>query len=317
MRLGEASAPEKVRRGTWILGLLAAAALAIFFGDEVQEELSEGPRLWISAEQTHGLAAGAPVWLAGHRVGRVTAVKLRPPRSSPEQRVLVRTVIREEAASKIRADASASLRPSGLMAPTVVSVRPGSPGAPRYDFSDTLEARPAVTAAGLRARAERAGRALDSLRRAEGRVLALADTGGGTVALLREDEELRRRLLRLREELARAAALVGRDSSTLARLARDPAALERLLGSLGAADSLGGRLTEEAGRWSGLAGRLSDLRRRAERLDALLGEARGSAGRLLHDDALARELGELRRRIREARAELLADPSRWLRLRLF
>lgn len=317
MTLGEPHPPEKVRRGAWLVGLIAAASLAIFFADVVQDELSEGPTLWIAADQTGGLVRGAPVWLAGHRVGRVTRVELRPPAAAPDRRVLVRAVIREDDADRFRADAAATLRPTGLMEPTVVSIRPGSRGAPPYDFSDTLEARPSTTSAELRAEVERARRALDSLRRAERRVLALADTGGGTVARLRGDGRLRRRLVRLEGRLARAAALLRSDSSDLARLRRNPEEVERMRSALASADSLGAGLEESLGRWAALGSELASVRARADSLREALAESRGTAGRLLHDRALERELGGLRSRIAALRAELLADPSRWLRLRLF
>ena len=317
MTLEETHPPEKVRRGAWLIGLITVVSLAVFFADEVQQELSEGPTLWITADQTRALQRGAPVWLAGHRVGRVTRVTLRPPTAAPDRRVLVRAVIREDAADRFRADAAATLQPMGLMEPTVVSIRPGTREAPPYDFSDTLEAGPSVTSAQLRAGAERARAALDSLRRAERRILALADTGGGTVALLRDDRGLQRRLRGLRDRLTRAAALLRSDSSDLARFRNDPEAVERMQSALGRADSLAPRLERAMGRWTGLGSELSSVRGRADTLRRLLAESEGTAGRLLHDRALQRELGDLRSRILSLQAELLADPSRWLRFQLF
>lgn len=300
------------------MGLLAAAALVIYFTDDVQRQLAEGPTLWIAAEQTRSLTRGAPVWLAGHRVGRVDDVTLRPAGEDEERPVLVRAVIRREAVDRFRADASVILSPSGLMEPTVVSVRPGSPDSPPYDFGDTLVAESSVSSARLREQAGRARAALDTLRRAERRVLALADTGSGTLARLRADEPLRRRLLRQREALSRAAALLRSDSSTLGLLARRPGRLiEAGRSSRRAAGALGARLEDAAGRWRGLGSTLASLRERADSLEAMIEEPRGTAGRLLRDDALERELEELRSRILAARAELLADPGRWLRFRLF
>lgn len=317
MSLGEGPAREKVRRGSWILGLLAAASLVVFFADEVRQELTEGPALWITAEQTRGLAVGSPVWLAGHRVGRVASVRVRTAGPGTDHPVLVRAVIREADADRVRADASAVLEPPGLMEPTVLSIRPGSAGAPAWDFSDTLRADPSVTTAQLRRRLGRTRVALDTLRRAEERVLELASSGGGTLALLRSDHDLRLRLRRQTDRLARLYALAGSDSSDVGLLSRSPETVARLTTPVAAADSLAGRLERAAGRWSALDRRLASLRERARRLRTLLGEARGSAGRFLHDDALRREMEELRAGVREAQAALLADPFAWLRFRLF
>jgi len=317
MRLEETPPPEKVRRGAWLIGLLTVLSLAVFFTDEVQQELAEGPTLWISADQTRALAVGAPVWLAGHRVGRVADVRLRPPEAAAERRVLVRVVIREDEADRFRADASATLQPSGAMEPTIVSIRPGSRDSPRYDFSDTLDADPSVTSARLRAEAARARAALDSLRRAEARVRALADTGSGTLARLRRDDALQRRLVRLGGQLSSAAVLLRSDSSDVARLTRNPEVVQRLRASAGEADTLSARLAEAADRWTGLGATLASLRERTRRIQTLLDESEGSAGRFLHDEALQRELEGLRSRILATQAELLADPFRWLRFRLF
>ncbi len=317
MTLGEAHPPEKVRRGAWLIGLIAVVSLAVFFADLVEQELSEGPTLWIAAEQTRGLGRGAPVWLAGHRVGRVTRVKLRPPTAVPDRRVLVRTVLQEDDADRLRADATAVLEPAGLMAPTVVSIRPGSGDAPPFDFSDTLEAERSVTSAELRAEAERARAALDTLRRAERRVLALADTGGGTLARLRDDDALQRRLLRLKDRMGRAASLLDSDSSDLARFRRNPEAAERMRSALGRADSLAPRLEGALGRWRDLGSELASVRSRADSLRRMLAESRGSAGRFMNDRALERELRDLRSRVVSVQTELLVDPLRWLRFRLF
>jgi len=317
MTLEEVPPPEKVRRGAWLIGLLTLLSLVVFFTDEVQQELAEGPTLWIAADQTRALAVGAPVWLAGHRAGRVAGVRLRPPGTAAERRVLIRAVIREDEADRFRSDATATLQPSGALEPTIVSIRPGTRDSPRYDFSDTLEAGPSVTAAQLRAEATRARAALGRLRSAEKNVRDLADTGGGTVARLRRDETLQRRVSRLRERLASAAALLRSDSSDIARLRRNPEAVGDLRSSLGEADSLGARLAEAAGRWRDLGATLASLRERTARLQRLLDESEGSAGRFLHDRALQRELEALRGRILSVQAELLADPFRWLRFQLF
>lgn len=316
MRARGEPAGEKVERGGWILALLAALALGVFAIDEIQRGLAEGAVLRLALEESEGLRSGAPVWLGGHRIGRITDVELGSPASASDRRVLVRAVLREEAADRLRADASATVRPSGLMRPPVVSLRPGSPGAPPWDFSDTLEARTGVSAADLRARMDRLRGALDSLRRTEERILALADTGGGTVARWRRDAAMRERLRRVRGGLARVFRRLAAGPPGLDRLSGDGGAAG-LAAGLSAADSLAGRFRRTAGRWAALADRLSSLRSRAGRLHRGLREARGSAGRLLRDEALERELEELRSRIRATRAELLADPSSWLRIRLF
>lgn len=316
MTLGEGPPREKARRGSWILALLAAVSLVVFFADEVRQELVEGPTLWIAAEQTRGLTVGSPVWLAGHRVGRVAGIQLRPA-AEHERPVVVRAVIREADADRLRADAGAVFQPPRLMEPTVVSLRPGSAGSPPWDYSDTLRARNSVTTAELRQRIDGARAALDSLRRAERRVLELAASGGGTVARLRRDGALRRRLRRQIGQVTRLSTLARSDSSDLGRLAGDPAAVARLSASVASADSLADRLARVAGQWSTLDRRLAPLQQRTARLRTLLGEARGSAGRLLYDDALRRELEELRAGVRAARAALLSDPFAWLRFRLF
>lgn len=303
---------SRFRTGAFLLVGLAAAAAVVFFLDEVLRELAEGPELIVVAREARDLRPGAEVWVGGVPAGRVLTVRFREPAADGAGRVVVRAVLHEDAAGQLRADASALVRESALLAPSVVAVHPGDADAP-FDFADTLRAEQRAGSADVLARADSLRRRLDALRPLAERLRARMEEGPGTLAALRRDDALAAELAdgaaRMRRWADSAeggtAALVGRDSALVARWERIAArgdTLKRVLPS--------GEIAE-------LDAVLTGLERRIGALETGLSEGHGTAGRLLTDGALARERRTLEARLDSVKAELLADPLRWLRIRLF
>lgn len=313
---------RQVRPGLWLIGGLTAVALAVFFLDEIFRAVEEGPRLIVASEAAPELEAGADVWVAGRSAGRVLWVRFgddRDPRSGTP--ILLKAALHREVAGVLRQDATAQITQEGLMAPTVLSLDPGSPESPPFDFRDTLRA--AVTLVD------------------QDRTLALLDT------LRAATEEARPLGARLRDALERGggtAAALRRDTTTLPSLERRLEALDRLLfGSEGSGGSLGRMMgdttlaaTIEAvsaslSRLSGaepepgrpetamrdLLAALDDLQASLVALERDLRAGRGTLGRALYDTAIVQQARLLEARMDSLRRELLENPLRWLRFRLF
>lgn len=313
MRTDPASAPwSRLRSGVLLLAGLAAVATVVFFLDEVLRELSEGPELHVAAREARNLRPGAEVWVAGVPAGRVLSVRFRPPDAEGAGEVVVRTVLREDGAELIRADASAVIRESALLAPSVVAIRPGDAEAP-FDFSDTLRAEQLVSALDVMARADSLTGRLESLRPLAERMGTRLREGPGTLAALRGDGAPGEELAVLTDQLRRLAARAG--EGTVPLLRRDTALAARWERIGARADTLERALP--SGEVARLDTALASLEGRIAVLETRLTEPRGSIGRFLHDGALERELGTARARVDSLRAELLADPLRWLRIRLF
>ncbi len=334
------SPPEwnEVRIGLGLMAALGLVALGIFFLDRIRREIAEGPTVVVLADDAAGLEPGAEVWVAGRRGGRVRAVRLVPPAAEGAAAVVVEAVLLHEAASFLRADASAEIAQAGLLGPAVLAIRPGGEAARRFDFRDTLRA-PGVPPR------ERVMAALDTfratLRRSEPTLRAATRLwdGQGTLPALRMNPEP---LERLGADVRRLADLLQADAGGSAgRLARDTAwraALRRVGARMRSwtapppeaaarppeppaptpeAPARAEARPEPRATLAELDVALERLRATIGELEAHLAAGGGTAGRALHDDEIRRQAALLRARIDTVRAELVAEPLRWLRFRLF
>lgn len=320
-RRGRAPSWRSLRVGVSLLAGLGLLVVAVFFLDALRREVTEGPRLVVTTGEARDLVVGSEVWVAGVPAGRVTALRFRSP-GARGGRVLVDAVLEPGAGGELRADASATIRASALLAPAVLSIDPGHSPEGSYDFGDTLAARPEVTPREVMARVDGLHARLRRLR-PRGRELARRLEGGpGTLASLRRHPDVLRRLsrdARGTEALTRAAR-----GGTARRLLADTALLERArsvtrrLEEIQAAGGTSGPGDRGAsGRTRALAAVLDSLDRRARALEEGLAAGRGTAGRALHDRAIERELSLMRARVDSLRSALLADPLRWFRFRPF
>lgn len=305
---------SRLRTGAALIAGLAVVLAAVFFSDVVLRELSEGPQLTVTAAEARDLEPGASVWVAGVPAGRVTSVRFREAGGEDRQPVVVRAVLREDAAGILRADASAQIRTSALLAPAVLALDPGRSGR-AFDPGDTLRARPGPDREEIRARADSLAGALAALAPLADSLRTRLEEGPGTLAALRRDDALRADLRRAGESLRGltreasrgSAAKLARDTATRAALGRTTERLRRL------AEEADGRAAPADSAARALGALLVRLDTLSRRLDA----GRGTAGRLLRDRALQRERRRLEATMDSLRAELLADPFRWLRFRLF
>lgn len=305
--------------GLALLVAIGATLLVIFYLDEAIRAAVEGPRLVVVTPEAPELEPGSAVWVAGRPAGRVTAVHVRERTPDGLEGMLVEAMIHREAAGAIREDAEARIHKSSLLGTMVLAIRPGSGDRPPYDFADTLRSTVALVDQ------DRAMALLDTVRAALAEARPLARRlgkelreGSGTLAALARDpgvlETLEGRVRRLGELLADGGP------GSLGRLLGDtalPASLERTTEALrrlsepeeGAAPP--GRALEEA-----LAA-LDRMQARLVRMEQELEAGHGSSGRALYDTAIAVQADLLRARLDSLRRELLEDPLRWLRFRIF
>ena len=317
------STRARLRTGFALIGGGAVLAIGIFFTDAIVRASLEGSKITVLARSAVGLTPGSAVWVAGRPVGRVLSVSFRPvdhvSADPVEGPVVIEAVLDRIAEPMVRADATAEVRPPDLLAPVIVAVDPGTGSAPPWNFSDTLRAGgPPLDPEALLARADtlvQAVRVVEARATEARRTLASA---GGSFRRLREDpgtiEGLRRDFDTLRD-------LAGRDfsRSSLARLAADTllaATAERVRERVAAWNAsperrASGRSLETAVAVIDAMGiRFASLARRIER-----GE--GTAGRALMDDEIQRQLEALRSTADALAEELMLNPSRWLRVRVF
>jgi phospholipid/cholesterol/gamma-HCH transport system substrate-binding protein len=187
-----------------------------------------------------GLRPGAPVTLAGQRIGQVKAIEFIPvDRKIGADNLRVIIAVADGVQDQIRADSRAFLRTQGLLGDKFVDIEPGSSGARILQPGDTLAA----------------GRSMDidefltmaagALDQATGIVLNLQElTGGlsrgeGTMGQLLRDDQLYANLNAATAEMRSMLAQINRADGTFGRLVRDPALYEQIHGAITRMDSLG------------------------------------------------------------------------------
>jgi phospholipid/cholesterol/gamma-HCH transport system substrate-binding protein len=210
-----------------------------------------------------GLREGAPVTLAGQRIGQVSAIDFIPVRRKRgDANLSVRLAISEEVRDQIRADSRAFLRTQGLLGDKFVDIVPGGVTAQVLQAGDTVVAGRSVD---LDEFILQASGALDNATAIVTDMRELAGglaRGEGTMGRFLSDDQLYERMVGATGELQRTLAQVNRADGTLGRLIRDPEMYERMNGAVARVDSIG----------------------------TVLLYGQGSAGLLLRDDALYRNL---------------------------
>lgn len=310
-----------VSTGFALIGIVTAISLSVFFLDEIRRALEEGPRLIAISEAAPELAPGSIVWVAGRPAGRVLSVAFREPRGPGSGNIVIEAVLRRSVGDVIRRDATARIQPSDLLEPVVLAIDPGSADEPPFDFADTL----VTIAANLEV--DRLLAQLDSLRsdmdrRASraGELRRLVREGPGSAAALRRDPALRSSLEERRQEvLALAPGDSGggalgaflRDTTLATRLDSAQARFARLRTTR---DSLA---AVDAAELEDVTDVLSSLGESLRGLDEDLQAGYGTLGRGLYDEEVSRQAERLRARLDSVLAELMADPGRWLRVRIF
>lgn len=241
-----------------ILGLLVLG-YAIFQVGRLFDVFSSRYELITLVETSAGLIEGAPVTLAGQRIGQVDEIRFIPvERRADDANIFIRLSINEDVQEQIRGDSEASLRTQGLLGDRFVDISPGSPRLPPLRDGDTLPSLPpldyeevlqtaAVTLEDVRG-------VIENLQVLTGGIVR----GEGTLGALLADDRLYDQMTVATTELAGLLRTVHDSDGTLGRMIRDPEMYERMNAALARLDSLG--------------------------IAILAGE--GSLGRLIRDDSL-------------------------------
>jgi phospholipid/cholesterol/gamma-HCH transport system substrate-binding protein len=295
---------RQVRVIVVILIALIVLGYAVYQVGRLFDVFSERYPLVTLVESTAGLIEGAPVAVAGQRVGQVAEVRFIP---VEERRgtanIYIRMSVSRSVRDQIREDSRAQLRTQGLLGDRLVDISPGSPGYAVLEPGDTI---PAESPLDYEAVLQTAANTLDKVQRI---VMDLeAVTGGlasgeGTLGALLVDDRLYDRMTTATTEMAGLLREVNRSDGTLARLIRDPALYDRMDQALVRLDSLGavvlegegtlGRLVRDDSLYQSLLG----VTGRADSTLAGIGgflesvnQGEGSLARLMEDPALYDEL---------------------------
>lgn len=254
---------RQLRVGALIIAALLILAYGIYRVGAIFDVFADRYEVVTLVPSALGLREGAPVTLAGQRIGQVAGIDFIPIREKRgNDNLRIRLAINQEAQDQIRADSRAFLRTEGLLGEKFVDIQPGSLSAQVLQRGDTLLAGRSVDID------EFITQAAGALDQATTIVTDLRDiTGGlaqgeGTLGKFLADEQLYRSMVAATNELTVTLGELNRSDGTLGRLIRDPALYQQMQGALARVDSIGAQ--------------------------ALGG--RGSLGLLLQDESLFRNL---------------------------
>jgi phospholipid/cholesterol/gamma-HCH transport system substrate-binding protein len=246
-----AQSASQVRVGILIVVSLLVLVYGIYQVGRLFDVFATRYPLVTFIENSGGMMPGAPVTLAGQRVGQVDEIRFIPVEERVGQaNIRVRLSVNRNVQEQIRADSRASLRTQGLLGDRYIDIAPGSPATPMLVAGDVLPTEPALDYEQV---LETAARTLEDVE------MIVADLQVTSARLAAgEGDRLYERMTAATTELAGLLATVNRADGTMARLIRDPSMYDQMERALARLDTLG--------------------------LAVLAGE--GTLGRLIHDDAL-------------------------------
>jgi phospholipid/cholesterol/gamma-HCH transport system substrate-binding protein len=227
-----------------VAALMTFAVLLLAYGiyrvGKVFDVFASRYELSVLIPSALGLREGAPVTLAGQRIGQVRDIHFIPvERKLGDNNLRVVLAISDEVREQIRLDSRAFLRTQGLLGDRFVDIEPGTPGARILQAGDTLAAGRSVDMDEFMTTAARA------LEQATSMVADLQElTGGlvrgeGTAGLILQDDRLYRDLTGVTLELRRTLAEINRADGTFGRLIHDPTLYHRMHAAVTRVDSLG------------------------------------------------------------------------------
>jgi phospholipid/cholesterol/gamma-HCH transport system substrate-binding protein len=257
---------KETRVGTLVLAALVIAAVAIFL-------LGRQEHLWerkvgyeLRFARTNGLQTGAPVSLAGVPIGSVERLRFAPDTTKNE--IVVDIRVDADVASRIRADAKATIRTLGLLGDKAIELVPGE-----NPDADAIPAGGRIPTADPTDYETVFGQSGDIVSNVVEVTAALKDV----LQSIQRGEGLLGAMLRNREFGDRTLESL---QGTLSNLKETTGTLDRLLQSVEKGEGLLGRLVRDPKLAASLDHSLQSIERVARRLE----RGRGAAMRLLEDE---------------------------------
>lgn len=239
---------RQVRVGALILVSLLLLVYALYRVGQVMDVFARRYEITALVPSALGLREGAPVTLAGQRIGQVRRIEFIPVhRKVGENNLQVTLAISQQVQDQIRGDSRAFLRTQGLLGDRFVDIAPGSPGGRILQNGDTIALGRSVDMD------EFITQAADALDQATGIVMNLQELtagltrGEGTIGRMLQDEQLYVNLNATTAELRRTLTEINRADGTFGRLIRDPALYQQLHGAVARVDSLGALILHSEG----------------------------------------------------------------------
>jgi ABC-type transporter Mla subunit MlaD len=311
---------SEVRGGLFaVIAILSVAFATLEFS---RVGALHGPtfNLYALVGEARGVLVGSEVWLSGQKVGKITAIKFRPPTASDTStRIEITMAVLEKYRSAMHRDGVAQIENGGtIIGAPVVYMTPGTIASPALRPGDTVNTHPQSD---VESTSGRFGAAtsqfpiilnnvkmlMTQLQATQGTIGAFINTPGGAGA---------GQIARARSEGSEFAARMSSGGSigefmqggltTRTKKALARADSVRIL--LASSSTSYGRLRRD----STLIAEVADVRNELSIVRVLLDEPRGTAGRALHDSATLNAVADAERQMSLLTADIKQHPLRYL-----
>ena len=305
--------------GLLIVLVLAAFTVSVLVFARLGRLRGDTYRLHILTDAARGVIKGTEVWVAGQKVGLVTAIRFVPPGRDTLARLDIELELLQEARDLLRKDSFGQIRSGGsLIGAPVVYITPGTSSTPVLADGDTVAAKPQVDTEGLTSAVALAGRELPAMMREAKQVREEMRRATSRLSQLQVD----RGGVSLEGVGSRATGLTRRATTgegTVARLMRDRTVMARVSSAMGRADTIRALLASnrsQLGRFkrdSTLLREVASVRDEMSILRGLIGQSRGTAGRVANDQAVTDALASVERELTRTIEDIKRDPLRYVR----
>lgn len=282
-----------------VLGIIGILLLlyGIYRVGKVFDVFSSRYELALLVPSVLGLREGAPVTLAGQRIGQVSEITFLPvDQKVGENNLRVTLALARDVQDQIRADSRAFLRTQGLLGDKFIDIAPGSPGESVLAEGDTILAGESMDMEQFLAQAATALDEANLIVSELHNITRGIAQGDGTIGALLTDEQLYTRMVSTTGELQQTLQQINRADGTLGRLMRDPEMYVRLNAAVARVDTLGAALV-------GGDGSLARLLRSDSLYRSLAGAAAGADSALSGVHGVVAQLstgdGSMQRLIRD------------------
>ncbi len=303
------------------LGLICAAAVvalaaSILLFARVGALHGDKSKLVVLTDHAPGVLPGTEVWLAGQRVGQVSAIKFRPASTDTSRRVAINTEILTDFLPQVREGAHADIRPGGnLIGSPIVYISPGTSNTPAVKDGDTISTQSVGVIKDVGA----------GVTKLVSRLTVLADSGSKALALLNSEAGAVGAFTR--NGLPRIASATGMMSRLMnqARNGNGSSGMlirgdfgMRLRRVLSAKDSLTYLMSSGNGslgrfhRDSTLAPTIARMQSEVDSLRGMMGSPNSSLARARTDTALKTELARVKAQLDSLMKDVKKHPLRYL-----
>lgn len=306
-----------VRGGLVACLVLVVAAIAILKYSRVGALRGDTFPLHAAVGDASGLMKGSEVWLSGQKVGKITDIHFRSPRSSDTlHRVAIDMEIQSKYSGAIHTDAVGQIRPGGsFIGPSVVYLTPGTTRGAPIAAGDTVRMREAPDFGRATSQLQSAAQELPAIVGNVTVLRAQLDSTRGTMGAVMHGTALDRvQGIRVRaSQLATSLRSRGTAGHVIQGDLTDRA--RRVMARADSVRSLVGSPNTSLGRFrrdSTLLTNVSDIRAELGRLREEMNSPDGTVGRFSRDSAITLQLAESQRQMTLLFADIKKHPMRYL-----